>query len=107
MTARPEAGRQQRGKCELIGLALALLAFGPGFTVHAAPAAGGVPPRGSVTITARVDAVDCSGPCCCSYITARVGGITYGASYCRWFRPLRVGEVVSKTGRADANGWLR
>jgi hypothetical protein len=60
-----------------------------------------------VTIRGPVQHVSCGLGCCCGLVQGTYQGRTYGGAYCRWFRPLREGETVTKTGRPDANGYIR
>ena len=56
---------------------------------------GGNPPP-TLTVTAPIQHVYCGGPCCCGDVTVRYQGRYYGdPSYCRWFRPLKNGQLVT------------
>lgn len=64
-----------------------------------AAAADRYPPR-RIAVDAPVHAVYCLGPCCCGSVEATYRGHYYDAGakgYCRWFRPLRDGQVVRAT----------
>jgi hypothetical protein len=61
-------------------------------------AGAGEPLPRTLRVTAPLSYVSCSGPCCCGEVTVRKYGRYYGdASYCRWFRPLRDGQLVTTT----------
>jgi hypothetical protein len=78
----------------LFAAAIYLLAV---LLAEAAPAAGGNPPL-SIYVAAPLTGVNCAGPCCCGDLWAVYRGHRYGrASFCRWFRPLREGQIVTTT----------
>jgi len=57
--------------------------------------AGPALPR-SIILTGPVQHVYCAGPCCCGQVEAVHRGHWYAdMSYCRWFRPLREGTIVT------------
>lgn len=70
--------------------------------VHAEPAPApdpGYQPPASITVSVRLTDVYCSGPCCCGAVQATYHNHLYDRQlgYCRWFRPLRNGQVVTTT----------
>lgn len=93
--------------CLALAALLILLALVAIPVTEAAPAAERVPPGTRVTITGPAQNVACGLGCCCGYVQGVYHGETYGGAYCRWFRPLRDGQTVTLTGRADANGYVR
>lgn len=97
--------------CFAVAALLILLALVALPVTEAAPAADRVADRVApgtrVTITGPAQNVACGLGCCCGYVQGVYRGETYGGAYCRWFRPLRDGQTVTLTGRADANGYVR
>ena len=66
----------------------------------AAPASAGTKPPARIRVTAPVHSVYCWLGCCCGTVEASYAGHYYdtGAQlYCRWFRPLTDGQLVTAT----------
>jgi len=59
--------------------------------------AGNYPPT-SLKVRAPLDGVYCSAGCCCGSVTVLYRGHYYGdPMYCKWFRPLKAGQLVTTT----------
>lgn len=78
--------------------AVLILLFGLVFPAAAEPAAGYAPPA-SIVAPVRLTNVYCTGPCCCGQAQLVYRGYWYDRplGYCRWFRPLVEGQVVTTT----------
>ncbi len=77
----------------IAAIALTLLALST--CAAEAGTSGPALPR-SIILTGPVEHVFCAGPCCCGQVEAVVRGHWYAdMSYCRWFRPLREGTIVT------------
>ncbi len=97
-THDPGIGWRGRLMGLVILLALALLIWllsaGQG---QAAPLGGHMPPATIWQAVALTD-VYCAGPCCCAHPWTYYQGHLYDSGvmgYCKWFRPLRNGDVVT------------
>ena len=63
-----------------------------------ASAAGDYPPR-TIRATVQLSSVYCAAGCCCGQAATIYRGHWYSTprGYCKWFRPLREGQVVTTT----------
>jgi len=77
----------------IAAIVLTLLAL----STCAAEAAPGQAPASDGDLPYRVTTTGTrAGPCCCGQVEAVVRGHWYAdMSYCRWFRPLREGTIVT------------
>lgn len=85
--------------CLIAFLVLAILALVALPVVEGAPAGDDGYPPASITATVPVRGVVCKLGCCCGSVSLVYMGHWYDRplGYCRWFRPLRNGDLVTTT----------
>lgn len=81
----------------IVALALGLASVGPGASSVTAGGGDGEDVPRVITVNAPVQRVYCSMGCCCGSVSVRYHGHWYDTGprgFCRWFRPLRDGQIV-------------